>query len=64
MEEIESMRRLAVATNEETNKLSKLKFLSNGQDPQTKLRILRTCIFSIVTHIGNFKNVMDEAQQK
>lgn len=52
-----------MATNEETNKLSKLKFLSNGQDPQTKLRILRTCIFSIV-HLGNFKNVMDEAQQK
>ena len=36
----EIKRRLALATN----KLSKLKFLWHGQDPQTKLRILRTCI--------------------
>lgn len=50
LDEIEGMKRLAMATNQETNKLSKLReFLSNGQDPQTKLRILRTCIFPIVT---------------
>ena len=41
------MRRLAMATN---NKLSKLKFLWNGQDPQTKLTILRTCVFPIATY--------------
>ena len=39
-----------MATNQETNKLSKLNFLSNDQDPRTKLRILRTCIFPIVTY--------------
>ena len=42
----EIRRRLAMATN----KLSELKFLWNGQDPQTKLRIVRACIFPIATH--------------
>ena len=42
----EIRRRLAMATN----KLSELKFLWNGQDPQTKLRIVRACIFPIATY--------------
>ena len=42
----EIKRRLALATN----KLSKSKFLWHGQDPQTKLRILRTCVLPIDTN--------------
>ena len=42
----EEIRRLAMATN----KLSELKFLWNGQDPQTKLRIVRARIFPIATY--------------
>ena len=38
--------RLAMATNE----LSKLKFLWNGQDPQARLRIRRTCVFPLATY--------------
>ena len=37
--------RLAMAIN----KLSKLKFLWNGQDPQARLRIRRTCVFPLAT---------------
>ena len=39
-------RRLAMAKN----KLSKLKFLWNGQDPQAKQRILRACVLLIATY--------------
>ena len=42
----EEIRRLAMATN----KLSVQKFLWNGQDPQTKLRTVRACIFPIATY--------------
>ena len=42
----EIKRRLALATN----KLSKSKLLWHGQDPQTKLRILRTWVLRIDTN--------------
>lgn len=42
----EIKRRLAMATN----KLSKLKFLWNGQDLHARLRILRTRIFPLATY--------------
>ena len=38
-----------MATN---NKLSKLKFLWNGQDPQARLRIRRTCVFPLATYMA------------
>ena len=44
MEEIR--KRLAMTTN----KLTKMKFLWKGQDAQTKLKILRACIFPIATY--------------
>ena len=44
MEEIR--KRLAMAMY----KLTKMKFLWKGQDAQTKLRILRACIFPIATY--------------
>ena len=40
--------RLAMAIN----KLSKLKFLWNGQDPQARLRIHRTCVFPLATYVA------------
>ena len=40
--------RLAMAIN----KLSKLKFLWNGQDPQARLRIRRTCVFPLATYVA------------
>ena len=33
-----------------TNKLTNMKFLWKGQEAQTKLRILRACIFPIATY--------------
>ena len=42
----EIRRRLAMAKN----KLSKLKFLWNGQDPQAKQRILRACVLLIAAY--------------
>ena len=42
----EEIKRLTMATN----KLSPLKFLWNGQDPQSKLTILRTCIFPLAIY--------------
>ena len=42
----EIRRRLAMAIQ----KLTNMKFTWNGQDAQTKLRILRTCVFHIATH--------------
>ena len=44
----EIKKRLAIATN----KLSKLKFLWNGQDPQARLRIHRTCVFPSATYMA------------
>ena len=40
--------RLAMAINE----LLKLKFLWNGQDPQARLRIRRTCVFPLATYMA------------
>ena len=34
------------------NELSKLKFLWNGQDPQARLRICRTCVFPLATYMA------------
>ena len=39
--------RFAMAINE----LLKLKFLWNGQDPQARLRIRRTCVFPLATKL-------------
>ena len=47
LEEIRRLRR-AMATNE----LSKLKFLWNGQNPQARLRICRTCVFLLATYMA------------
>ena len=40
--------RFAMAINE----LLKLKFLWNGQDPQARLRIRRTCVFPLATYVA------------
>ena len=52
--------RLAMAINE----LLKLKFLWNGQDPQARLRIRRTCVFPLATYMAVRRGYLEKQLYK